>query len=78
VREPWVDIDTTADQVTIGLELPAEKKECKINATEDSVEVKSPDAKRKYHENIGLPKNIEIENVKSQSNNGILEITFHK
>jgi HSP20 family protein len=33
---------------------------------------------RKYHKNIDLPKNIDIENVKSQFNNGILEITFKK
>ncbi|WP_458747379.1 archaeal heat shock protein Hsp20 [Candidatus Nitrosocosmicus sp. T] len=78
-REPLVDINTTTDQVTIVLEMPGVKKEdIKINVTEDSVEVKSTDAKRKYHKNIDLPKNIDIENVKSQFNNGILEITFKK
>jgi HSP20 family protein len=78
-REPLVDINTTTDQVTVVLEMPGVKKEdIKINVTEDSVEVKSIDAKRKYHKNIDLPKNIDIEGVKSQFNNGILEITFNK
>ena len=54
------------------------KEDIKINATEDSVEVKSTDVKRKYHKNIELPKNIDIESVKSQFNNGVLEITFNK
>jgi len=78
-REPLVDINTTTDQVTIVLEMPGVKKEdIKINATEDLVEVKSTDVKRKYHKNIELPKNIDIESVKSQFNNGVLEITFNK
>jgi HSP20 family protein len=78
-REPLVDINTTNDQVTIVLEMPGVKKEdIKINATEDSLEVKSIDTKRKYHKNIDLSKNIDIESVKSQFNNGILEIAFNK
>ncbi|WP_415311470.1 archaeal heat shock protein Hsp20 [Candidatus Nitrosocosmicus sp. FF01] len=77
--EPLVDIDTTGDQITVVLEIPGVKKEdIKINATEDSVEVKSTDPKRRYHKNMKLPNSIDIESVKTKFNNGILEITFNK
>jgi len=78
-REPLVDVSTTNNQVIIVLEMPGVKKEdIKLYASEYFVEVQSTDPKRKYHKAIELPKEIDIERVKSKFNNGILEITLNK
>ena len=78
-REPLVDVSTTNDQVIIVLEMPGvKKKDIKLYASEYFVEVQSTDPKRKYHKTIELPKEIDIERVKSKFNNGILEITLNK
>jgi HSP20 family protein len=78
-REPLVDVSTTNNQVIIVLEMPGVKKEdIKLYASEYFVEVQSTDPKRKYHKTIELPKEIDIERVKSKFNNGILEITLNK
>jgi HSP20 family protein len=78
-REPLVDVSTTNDQVIIVLEMPGVKKEdIKLYASEYFVEVQSTDPKRKYHKTIEIPKEIDIERVKSKFNNGILEITLNK
>jgi HSP20 family protein len=54
------------------------KENIKINAYEDSVEVKSEDPQRKYHRSIDIPPEADIETVKSIYKNGILEIIFKK
>jgi HSP20 family protein len=78
-REPLVDINATDDQVTVVLEMPGVNKEAiKINAFDDLLEVSSTDPKRKYHKTIGLPKDVDVDTVKSKFNNGILEIIFNK
>ena len=78
-REPLADITTTDKEVKVILEMPGVTKEnIKINAYDSSVEVKSDDPQRKYHEVIELPPEADIESVKSTYKNGILEIVFNK
>jgi HSP20 family protein len=78
-REPLVDINATDTQVTVVLEMPGVNKESiKINAFDTTLEISSTDPKRKYHKTIDLPKDIDVETVKSKFNNGILEIVFNK
>jgi HSP20 family protein len=63
----------------VAIELPGVSKEqIKINADDSQVEIKTEDPKRKYHEVIDLPAEVDIENVKSTFINGLLEITFNK
>jgi HSP20 family protein len=50
----------------------------KINAYDTSLEVKSDNPQRKYHQVIDLPPEAAIETAKSAYKNGILEITFQK
>jgi HSP20 family protein len=77
-REPLLDINVMDNQGTVILEMPGVNKESiKINAFDDTLEVSSIDPKRKYHKAIELPKNIDVETVKSKFNNGILEIIFN-
>ena len=78
-REPLVDITTTDKEVRVVLEMPGVNKEnIKINVYDNSVEVKSDDLNRKYHEVIKLPSEADIETAKSTYKNGILEIIFSK
>jgi HSP20 family protein len=78
-REPLVDMTTTDKEVRVVLEMPGVNKEnIKVNAYDNSVEVKSDDLHRKYHEVIKLPADTDIETAKSTYKNGILEIIFSK
>jgi HSP20 family protein len=78
-REPLADITTTDKEVKVVLEMPGVNKEnIKINAHDSTVEVRSDDPQRKYHEVIDVPPETDIETAKSTYKNGILEIIFNK
>ena len=77
--EPLVDITTTDNEVKVVIEMPGiNKNNIRINAYDQTLEVKSDDPKRKYHKAIEVPQETDIETAKSTYNNGILEITFKK
>jgi len=78
-REPLVDVNTTDTEVKVVVEMPGIKKEdIKINAYDSQLEiVSSKDAQRKYHKNIRLPEQAEIESARSVYNNGVLEVTLN-
>ena len=78
-REPLADVTTSNTEVKVIVEMPGVSKDkIKINAYDNSVEIKSDDPQRKYHEVIDLPPEADIETAKSTYNNGILEIIFSK
>ena len=78
-REPLADITTSNKEVKVILEMPGVSKDkIKISAYDNTVEIKSDDPQRKYHEVIDLPPEADIETAKSSYRNGILEITFNK
>ena len=78
-REPLADVTTSNTEVKVILEMPGVSKDkIKINAYDNSVEIKSDDPQRKYHEVIDLPPEADIETAKSSYRNGILEIMFNK
>ena len=76
-REPLADVVASDKEVKVVVEIPGVNKEnIKINAYDNSVEIKSHDPQRKYHQVIDLPPEADIETAKSSYRNGILEITF--
>ena len=78
-REPLADVTTSNTEVKVIVEIPGVSKDkIRINAYDNSVEIKSDDPQRKYHEVIDLPQEADIETAKSSYKNGILEITFKK
>jgi HSP20 family protein len=78
-REPLADITTTGNEVKVILEMPGVSKEnIKINAYESTLEVRSDDPQRKYHEVIELPAEADVETARSTYKNGILEIVFDR
>jgi HSP20 family protein len=78
-RQPLSEVSTTDKEVKVTVELPGVSKEqIKINVNDSQVDIKTEDPKRKYHEVIDLPAEVDIDNVKSAFINGLLEITFNK
>jgi HSP20 family protein len=78
--EPLADVTTTDKDVKVVVEMPGiEKKDIKINAHDDTVEVFTTDtAERKYRKIIEVPSEADIETARSTYRNGILEIVFNK
>jgi HSP20 family protein len=78
-REPLADVTTSNTEVKVIVEMPGVSKDkIRINAYDNSIEIKSDDPHRKYHEVIDLPQEADIETAKSSYRNGILETTFKK
>ena len=78
-REPLADVTTSNTEVKVILEMPGVTKDkIRISAYDNSVEIKSDDPQRKYHEVIDLPPEADIETARSTYKNGLVEITFNK
>jgi HSP20 family protein len=74
-----IDVTTTDKEVKVIVEMPGVSKDkIKVNAYDNTVEVKSEDPRRKYHRTIEVPSETDTETAKSTYNNGILEISFNK
>jgi HSP20 family protein len=77
--EPLMDVTTTDKEVRVVVEMPGISKDnIKVNAYDNTVEVKSEDPQRKYHRTIEVPSDTDIETAMSSYKNGILEIIFKK
>ena len=79
-KDSLVDITSTDNEVKVILEiLGVNKEDIKISTFDRAVEVIANNShQRKYHKTIELPKDADIETVRSTYNNGILEMTFNK
>ena len=78
-REPLADITAKDKEIKVILEMPGVNKEnIKINAYDTTLEVRSDNPQRKYHEVIDLPPEADVETARSTYKNGILEIVFDK
>ena len=78
-RQPLSDVSSTDKEVKVTVELPGVSKEqIRIDANENQVDIKTEGTKRRYHEVIDLPAEVDIDSVKSTFTNGLLEITFNK
>ena len=77
--EPLVDVTTTDKEVKVVAEMPGiSKDKIKVNAYDETLEVKSEDPQRRYHRTIEIPPETDIETAMSSYKNGVLEITFKK
>lgn len=80
-REPLVEVSDTGKEVKVTVEMPGiEKKDIKVNASEDQVEITadSTSTNKKYRKFVDLPTDVNTETAKCTFTNGILEITFDK
>ena len=78
-REPMIDVFASESSVKVTVEMPGvEKDKIKIDAYDNTVEVRSLEPTRNYHKLINLPIEADVKTARSKYNNGILEITFDK
>src|ERR671921_1473833 len=79
-REPLADVVSTDKEVKVVVEMPGiNKEDIKVNAFDNTVEISTSEkSERKYHKIVELPPDANIDSVKSNFRNGILEITFNK
>jgi HSP20 family protein len=78
-KDPMIDVLITEGNVKVTVEMPGvEKDKIKIDAYDNTVEVRSLESTRKYHKIIDLPTEADVKTARSKYNNGILEITFDK
>ncbi len=75
-REPLVDVNETDNEVLIIAEMPGvDKSEIKLNATEDTLEIK---AEKKYYKLVELPVKVIPDKAKASYKNGVLEVRLTK
>ncbi|MFH1774687.1 MAG: Hsp20/alpha crystallin family protein, partial [Methanobacteriota archaeon] len=76
-REPFTDVivDEKNSEVIVTAEIPGVAKEdIRINAAEDSIEIRAETRDKKYHKNLPLAVEINPNSTNAKYNNGILEI----
>jgi len=78
-REPLVDTIVEPEAVRVVAEVPGvDKRDIKINCTENSLTISVDTDKRKYYKQVELPEAIDPESAKASYNNGVLEIAFNR
>ena len=78
-REPLADVMTANNEVIIVIELPGvEKKDIKLQGTEDRLIVSVDTPQRKYYKNLEMPVKVDPKTAKSSYKNGVLEVTINK
>jgi len=76
-REPLVDVALINGEVKVVAELPGvDKKDIKLNSTEETLTISVDAGERSYFKEIELPTKVEVRNAKSTYKNGVLEVTL--
>jgi len=79
VREPITDIFDEKDELVIIAEMPGiEGSNIKIDIKEDIIEISAVNKTRQYLKEVLLPCKVNIKDLTSKYNNGILEIRIKK
>ena len=78
-RKPLVDVFDTDKTVQVVAEMPGiEKQDVELSAEGRSLEIKAYHGDRKYHEQVDLPCDVDIDSAKATYKNGVLDITLKK
>ena len=79
-REPLADVVISDKEVKVVAEMPGiDKKDIKVNAYDNSVEIFTADtSQKKYRRIVELPPDTDLETAKSTYRNGLLEVVFNK
>ena len=78
-REPLADVMIADNEVKVVIELPGvEKKDIKLQGTENNLIVSVDTPKRKYYKKLEIPVKIDPKTANSSYNNGVLEVTIQK
>lgn len=78
-REPLVDIIETNGEVRVVAELPGvDKKNIKLEGTENELTIAVDDPERKYYKEVDLPGRVEVKEARTSYKNGVLEVILPK
>jgi len=78
-REPLTDIIEGDDDVAVTVEIPGvEKEDIDLNITENKLEIKVNNPKRKYHKRVEIPCNVKPKTTKATYKNGVLDIVIKR
>ncbi len=78
-REPLVDIIETNGEVRVVVELPGvDKKNIKLEGTENELTIAVDDPERKYYKEVDLPARVEVKEARTSYKNGVLEVILPK
>ncbi len=78
-REPLTDIIEDEDTIAITMEIPGvDKRDIKLSARVDALEVSVDTDRRKYHKILRLPGKVRPETTKATYNNGVLDVTIER
>ncbi|NYT00161.1 MAG: Hsp20/alpha crystallin family protein [Methanocellales archaeon] len=77
-REPMTDVIEGKNSYEVVVELPGmNKSDIKLNATENSLEIRAANGKKFYKE-ISFRENVDPDSAKATYNNGVLSLLFKK
>ena len=78
-RESLTDIIESDNEVSVTVELPGvEKKDIKLKATKEILEINIDTPQRKYHELVNLPCNVQPRTIKATYKNGVLDVVIKR
>jgi len=78
-REPLVDVFDEADEINIILDVPGFKEEeIHWEVKDDVLRISAKTLGREWEESVDLPEEVDEENIKTNYQNAILEITLTK
>jgi HSP20 family protein len=78
-REPLADVMEADNEAKVIIELPGvEKKDIKLQGTEDGLIVSVDTPQRKYYKKLEMPVKVDPKTAKSSYKNGVLEVTINK
>ena len=78
-REPLTDIIEGDEDVAVTVEIPGvEKEDIDLNITENKLEIKVNNPKRKYHKRVEIPCNVKPKTTKATYKNGVLDIVIKR
>ncbi len=78
-REPLVDVFEEDDRVKVVAEVPGvDKKDIKLNATEETLTISVDNPQRKYYKEVELPAKVDPKSAQASYKNGVLEVVLKK
>ena len=78
-REPLTDIIEGDDDVAVTVEIPGvEKEDIDLNVTNENLEIKVDNPKRKYQKRLDLPCDVIPKTTKATYKNGILDVVIKR
>lgn len=79
VREPFTDVTEEDSVIRAVIEIPGVSKEdISLECTDNTLSVSVESPGKRFHRDIALPCEVDVDSAKAEYNNGLLEVTIGK